>query len=394
MFLATENAMDQLRYLNIRVTMKIPVIDLFAGAGGIGIAVHQCNGDLRLSVEIDDKCCETLRANPAFHTGEIVHSDVSLLTGEQLRYIAGLKSQDPLVIVGGPPCQPFSKASYWTDPGHDSRYRQARANGESLPKPSQITEAKADERRTLVQVFLDRVIDTKADGFLFENVKSILHPRNKVVVDEFISRAESMGYKTTLVVANAAEYGVPQKRERVFILGSKYEKPVEPTKTHNKTTDHKDGRLPVVTVGEALKGLDTDVFFEPEEVVSGKWEKEFKEIPEGKNYKALTEWAGHPNPVFVAETKFWTFLLKLSPSIPSWTIAASPGPWTGPFHWNNRRLRTSEMAALQTFPRDYKFIGSRRVRVKQIGNAAPPMLVKKMLESVFASVSNGCQKVS
>jgi DNA (cytosine-5)-methyltransferase 1 len=187
---------------------------------------------------------------------------------------------------------------------------------------------------------------------------------------------------------------VPQKRERVFILGSKYEKPVEPTKTHNKTTDHKDGRLPVVTVGEALKGLDTDVFFEPEEVVSGKWEKEFKEIPEGKNYKALTEWAGHPNPVFVAETKFWTFLLKLSPSIPSWTIAASPGPWTGPFHWNNRRLRTSEMAALQTFPRDYKFIGSRRVRVKQIGNAAPPMLVKKMLESVFASVSNGCQKVS
>ncbi len=148
--------------------MKIPVIDLFAGAGGIGIAVNQCGGDLRLSVEIDDKCCETLKANSAFHSGEIVQADVASLTGEQLRNIAGLKSNEPLVIVGGPPCQPFSKASYWTDPGHDSRYRQARANGESLPKPSQITEAKPDERRTLVQVFLDRILETDADGFLFE----------------------------------------------------------------------------------------------------------------------------------------------------------------------------------------------------------------------------------
>ena len=64
---------------------------------------------------------------------------------------------------------------------------------------------------------------------------------------------------------------------------------------------------------------------------------------------------------FVANKRYWNFLLKLHPLLPSWTIAAQPGPWVGPFHWNNRRLRTSEIAAIQTFPMDYKFVGNRRI---------------------------------
>jgi len=105
------------------------------------------------------------------------------------------------------------------------------------------------------------------------------------------------------------------------------------------------------------------------------------------NYKAHTAWSGHPNPAFVTETRFWNFLLKLSPNLPSWTIAASPGPWTGPFHWESRRLRTPELAALQSFPIGYKFQGSRRERVKQIGNAVPPLLAKKMLEKTIAKIN-------
>jgi len=374
--------------------MNISVIDLFAGAGGIGLGITQAGGELKLSVELDSTCCQTLRANKKLHPGDVLEADVSTLSGIQLRSLAGLNRNDPLVIVGGPPCQPFSKASYWTDPGDDARYRRARANGVSLPKPNQITEAKPDERRSLVQEFLGRIIEANADGFLFENVRSILHPRNRIIVDDFIEHAEKNGYYTTLIVANAAEYGVPQVRERVFILGSRHNKPKEPHKTHHKTDKKTDGRKPVVTAGVALKGLDVSKYREKEEVVSGKWQKEFMEIPPGMNYKALTAWAGHPNPVFVAETKFWTFLLKLSPSKPSWTIAASPGPWTGPFHWKDRRLRTVEMAALQTFPLNYVFTGSRRERVKQLGNAAPPLLVQQMAESVFATIETNCEKVA
>ena len=105
------------------------------------------------------------------------------------------------------------------------------------------------------------------------------------------------------------------------------------------------------------------------------------------NYKALTEWAGYKNPIFEAETKFWNFLLKLHPDKPSWTIPASPGPWIGPFHWENRRLRIPELAAIQSFPENYDFYGVRRSIVRQIGNAAPPLLVKSVMDTLVEEVN-------
>ena len=367
----------------------IPTIDLFAGAGGIGIGAHIAGGRLLLSLEIDELCCITLEQNPDAHPGKVITGDVEAFNGQELREMVGLSSNDPLVIIGGPPCQPFSKASYWTDPGEDSRYRQARANGIDIEKPTPILNAKDDERRNLVDTFLNRVIEANADGFLMENVASILHPRNKSIIDDFIKKAEYHGYKCNLVKANAADYGVPQTRQRVFVLAAKSKHPLTPMPTHSDQLS--DGQFEInmsnyITAGDAICDFSSDEYFEPEEVVSGKWEKELSEIPPGMNYKALSAWAGHPNPVFVAETRFWNFLLKLSPYKPSWTIAASPGPWTGPFHWNGRRLRTTEMAALQTFPKTYQFAGTRRERVKQIGNAAPPLLVKHMIEQVYDAV--------
>lgn len=104
------------------------------------------------------------------------------------------------------------------------------------------------------------------------------------------------------------------------------------------------------------------------------------------NYKALTAWYGYENPKFVADKRFWSFLLKLSPDMPSWTITAQPGPWVGPFHWDNRRLRVPEIAAIQTFPKGYKFYGSRRSVQKQIGNAVPALMGKAMIEFVKESL--------
>jgi DNA (cytosine-5)-methyltransferase 1 len=142
-----------------------------------------------------------------------------------------------------------------------------------------------------------------------------------------------------------------------------------------------------VTAGEALSGLGIKKYFEPEEVVEGRWAKHLEEVPPGWNYKAHTAWAKHPNPTFVTETRFWNFLLKLATDRPSWTIAASPGPWTGPFHWANRRLRTIELAALQGFPLDYSIQGSRRERVRQMGNAVPVPLAKAMIRSVIETLA-------
>jgi DNA (cytosine-5)-methyltransferase 1 len=363
---------------------KISVIDLFAGAGGLSIGAHDAGADVVASLEFDPTACQTLRKNPKYH-GVVVEGDVCNYSGEALRTLSGLNKNDPLVVVGGPPCQPFSKAAYWTESGADAAFRRARSNGLEAERPASPTEIKEDSRRDLVGEFWRLVVESDADGFVFENVPSIKHPRNRPIYESLVLAAKTAGYEITEVVANAATYGVAQARERVLVLGSKRSKPLRPNETHS--LDEGNLLLPrPITAGEALRGFNLKKYFEPEEVVTGRWAKHLEEVPPGWNYKAHTAWAGHPNPTFETETRFWNFLLKLAPERTSWTLAASPGPWTGPFHWNNRRLRTAEMAALQGFPRGYTLEGSRRERVRQIGNAVPVPLATVMIKSVLDSL--------
>lgn len=361
----------------------MPVIDLFAGAGGLSIGATAAGCEVRACVEIDSFACRTLRANARYH-GVVLEDDVATLTGLDLRSAANLAPGDPLIVVGGAPCQPFSKAAYWVEEGEESRYRRARAAGVEMARPAAPTEARPDARRTLVEEFWRLIFEANADGFVFENVPSIKHPRNRPVLDGFRHAAEAAGYHVTQVTANAAEHGVAQARERVFLLGAKSGAPIAPKATHS--LKDADGLMRAVTAGEALAGFDRPQYFEPEELVTGRWAEHLRTVPPGSNYKAHTAWAGHPNPTFITETRFWNFLLKLSPDRPSWTIAASPGPWTGPFHWTSRRLRTVEMAALQGFPKGYKLIGNRREKVRQLGNAVPPPLARRMVEAVLATV--------
>jgi DNA (cytosine-5)-methyltransferase 1 len=362
---------------------KINVIDLFAGAGGLSIGAHDAGANVAASLELDPYACQTLRENASYH-GVVLEGDVCEISGQLLRKRAGLKAREPLVIVGGPPCQPFSKAAYWTEEGGDAAYRRARASGVAALKPGAPTLIKKDPRRDLVKEYWRLVVESNADGFVFENVPSIKHPRNRPIYEDLIRSAKSAGFHITEVEANAAAYGVAQARERVLVLGSRRQAPVRPPETHS-LSEHSE--LPrAMIAGDVLKRFRAKRFFEPEEVITGRWAKHLEEVPPGWNYKAHTAWAGHPNPTFVTETRFWNFLLKLSPDRPSWTLAANPGPWTGPFHWENRRLRTPELAALQGFPGGYSIAGSRRERVRQLGNAVPVPLAKAMIKSVLESL--------
>lgn len=366
--------------------MTTPVIDLFAGAGGFVQAIQLAGAQSALSVEVDATCCETLRANSLAGEELVLEADVRELTGQQLRKRAGLRKRDPLIVVGGPPCQPFSKASYWTDPGDDSAYRRARANGQTATKPSPITRPKADDRRSLLDEFARLVSESDADAFVMENVRSLLHPRNKGTFEQTVRAFEGDGYECTVVKADASNYGVPQRRQRVFVLGSRHGLATAPPITHrSKKTDPQD--LPEAPgVGPTISRYRYKKYSEQGEEVTGRWADALREIPPGWNYKYLTEWAEHPKPLFVAETRFWNFLLKLDPKAPSWTINANPGPWVGPFHWDNRRLRTPELAAIQGFQDGYVFAGSRRERVRQVGNAVPPQMAAKMIEAVMQTL--------
>lgn len=379
--------------------MTVPVVDLFAGAGGLGIGVREADADLRLSVELDPVACMTLEANRGPDVaGAVLQADVTTLSGSQLRKAAGLTRQNPLVIVGGAPCQPFSKAAYWTEVGDDAAFRRARAAGvEGLTRPPAPTVPRADGRRTLVEHFARLVIEADADAFIFENVPAITHPRNRPMLDGLVRELAVEDHHVTVVRVNAAAYGVPQRRERVFVLGSRAGRPEPPSPTHHTTAGPPPLIMadlkPMPTAGEACAPFKSDRYFEPEEVVQGRWAEHLRTVPPGWNYKAHTAWGGHPNPTFVTETRFWNFLLKLHPELPSWTIAATPGPWTGPFHWETRRLRVPELAALQAFPAGYKLAGSRREQVRQLGNAVPPPVAQHMVTAVLATLASGTQHV-
>jgi DNA (cytosine-5)-methyltransferase 1 len=377
--------------------MTAPVVDHFAGAGGLGIGIREAGANLRLSVELDPLACMTLEAN--LRPGEeesVLQADVTKLSGSQLRRAAGLTRQDPLVVVGGAPCQPFSKAAYWTEAGEDAAFRRARASGVTgIARPPAPTVPRADSRRTLIEHFARLVIESHADAFVFENVPAIAHPRNRPMLDALVSELSAEGHQVTVVKVNAVAYGVPQRRERVFVLGSRARQPVPPLPTHQSAAEPPPQTMelsPMPTAGEACAPFGGEQYFEPEEVVHGRWAEHLRTVPPGWNYKAHTAWAGHPNPTFVTETRFWNFLLKLHPDKPSWTIAATPGPWTGPFHWKTRRLRVPELAALQGFPAGYKLIGSRREQVRQLGNAVPPPVARHMMAAVLAALAPGNQQ--
>jgi DNA (cytosine-5)-methyltransferase 1 len=377
--------------LGFSVVDATPVIDLFAGAGGLGIGAKAAGAEVRLSVDNDRLSCETMELNPKLHEGTVLQADVTELTGASLRVAAGLGKSDDLVVVGGAPCQPFSKAAYWVDKGDEAAYRRARSRGEAAIKPTEALQARPDSRRTLVHEFWRLVRESDASAFVFENVPSILHPRNKHIFEALRSDAESAGYKTETVVATAANYGAPQVRQRVFLLGSLERSPEVPIVTHSESPHI--GEAQWVTAGEALAPYGGPEYSEDAEIVNGRWADHLRTIPPGMNYKYHTAWAGHPNPTFETETRYWNFLLKLSPDRPSWTIPASPGPWTGPFHWSGRRLRVPELAALQSFPTGYRFAGPRREQVRQIGNAVPSVMATRMVESALSSL-RGVRRVA
>jgi DNA (cytosine-5)-methyltransferase 1 len=336
-------------------------ISLFSGAGGLDVGVEDAGARVRVCVEIDPVCVATLNLNRRFlPTAIVVDRPLEVVSTEELLSEAGVGKRECALLVGGPPCQPFSKAAYWL---------QARRKG------------LRDPRAKLLKEYVRVLSEARPAGFIFENVASLLHPTHRAALEIVLDGARDAGYTTAIKLIHAVEHGIPQTRSRVFVLGLRGKSaPTFPAPTHFWPAPPVGGPKlrPAETAGKWIGHLDRADLLEPEEVVRGRYARHLGEIPPGWNYKALTAWAGYRRPHFVAETKYWSFLLKLSPARPSWTLPASPGPWVGPFHWTNRRLRLPERAALQTFPPGYRFAGTRRDVIRQVGNAVPCLLGSKI----------------
>lgn len=333
------------------------LISLFSGAGGLDLGLSAASFDARLCVEIDEVAKSTLKLNhPKWKLSD--PGDIHLITPDDLLEQSGLDRNELTLLAGGPPCQPFSKSGYWV-------------TGD--------TDRLTDPRAKTLKAYLDFVKVCLPHVLLLENVKGIAYSKkdeglNLLVTKlQKINKLEGTNYQPEVVTINAANYGVPQLRERVFIIASREGQPfVIPEHTHHDPVKFPETKYPYATAWDAIGDLDVDLW--PDELnPTGKWADLLPTIPEGHNYLWHTERLGG-KPLFGWRTRYWSFLLKLAKHQPSWTVQAQPGPATGPFHWKGRLLSVKELARLQTFPDHYQFAGDRRSAHKQIGNAVPPAI--------------------
>ena len=342
-------------YLESVLQSKIQGLSFFSGGGGLDIGAQMAGIKVLTSLDFEKDAVATLKANKFFAHTKHRLDDIRNVKACDFDKILKANNPEKLVLLGGPPCQPFSKAGYW------------KTLSQRLGP---------DDPRNMIGSYLGIIDDIKPDGFILENVESILHPHNRQAVEDLAEALEQMHYNYVLVKANACDYGVPQKRKRVFFIASKKKITSYPTPTHSENGE--DDKLPYERVVDWIGRFDNPNTILDSDSTEGRHHEALLQVPPGSNYIALSERRGHIPELFRPGTRYWTFLLKLHPYMPSWTIIAQPGHWEGPFHWNNRRLRNEELAAIQTFPIDYTFVGSPRSIHKQIGNAVPCLLAKSM----------------
>ncbi|PID89905.1 MAG: DNA (cytosine-5-)-methyltransferase [Bacteroidetes bacterium] len=292
------------------------VVSLFSGAGGLDLGFIWAGHEVVFANDVYHDAVETYRLNIGDH---IYEGDIAGVASDEI--------PDCDIVIGGFPCQGFSVAN---------------------------TQRKRLDARNQLYLEMVRVIrDKRPRYFLAENVKGILSLEKGEVFREILRDFADIGYDTQFQVLNAANYGVPQRRERVFIVGVRRDiswRPVFPLPTHDRHA--RLGQLPWVAVGDALAGLpDPDA---PNDLHNHLYSK----------YKLrFNGYIGHR---------------AIDPTLPAPTVTARGDDKGGVvvLHHpsNTRRMTCRELATVQGFPLDYEFVGGISSVYRQIGNAVPPPL--------------------
>jgi DNA (cytosine-5)-methyltransferase 1 len=323
-------------------------VDLFCGAGGLTLGLRQAGWRTEAAVEFDPSACLTYAHN---------FPDVRLISGD-VRNVDFSQFADTVdLVAGGPPCQPFSVAG------------NQRAH---------------DDPRDCIPEFVRAVRQVRPSAFLMENVAGLASARHESYLCFVLQQMQALGFDVVRKIVDAADYGAPQHRRRLIVVGMR-----DGTFTFPRATHGQDGPLPHVSAGDALAGA-----------------------PDDEPNRAKVTFAKNP-------------VLRLSPfagmvvngggrpiklSVPSQTIPASAGGnrthivdvdgvlaeyhahltrGGAPAHGTVpgvRRLTVRESARLQGFPDDFVFIGPQSARYRQVGNAVPPVLGRVMGTALLAQL--------
>jgi DNA (cytosine-5)-methyltransferase 1 len=334
-------------------------MSIFAGAGGLDAGLEQAGFETRLAIDIDRDAVETLRATKAARLpvdrgrrkylakANLVHADLTKLTKSELVGLWGA-DQPPDLLAGGPPCQSFSSAG--KQRGID------------------------DERGRLFRDFLRAARALRPSLILFENVQGLVTARDQDgtvggVLRTIQSEFERAGYACSFALVNSADYGAPQRRVRLVMLGSRrHELPAFPPPVTHSRDNGTEGLPQWVSLREALKGFplrgSADAVWANDDM-----EKKLAEVSPGKgirvggaveNNRPSGHW-GYRQDGFIADWKQ-----------PARTVRAASTPdWLRMPDGRHRRLTWQECARLQGFPNGWDFQGTLGSRFRQIGNAVP-----------------------
>ena len=341
------------------------VASFFSGCGGLDLGFERAGFDVILASDQWEPAARTYRRNRP--DVRFLEADVRELSADDVREAvreAGHAVEDVDVVIGGPPCQGFS-----------------RLNNERI----ELDEMEKDRRNTLFEEFLRMVTVLDPQLVLMENVRDLINRQtsdDRYVKDLIVRQFETEGYDCEYRVLEAEQYGVPQKRRRIFFIGTNRDVPIrfpEPT-----TPAEGSWR----TAGEALADVSDDL---PNMRYANTREKtleRIRHVPPGGYYRDLpdrlktkkyrcgcadTDDCPH-EPEIVK--RYGTYLRRLHPDEPSLTV--STNEFIHPTE--DRYLTPREMARLQTFPDEFAFEGTKTDVMKQIGNAVPVGLAEQLAE--------------
>ncbi|MCI2415597.1 MAG: DNA cytosine methyltransferase [Candidatus Aramenus sp.] len=299
----------------------IRVVDLFSGAGGFSLGFRNQGFEISFAIDIDHSAARTYSLN--FPDTVVIEGDVREISGRDILDVVG---KPPEVVIGSPPCEPFTAAN-------------------SLRLNNPIDRLYVDERGNLTLEFIRLVGELRPKVFVMENVPSIVETAElrEAIIHEF----RRVGYEPVFNFLHAEDYENPSRRLRVFISNVK----ITPRRSSKR-----------VTVAEALEGLDGN-FDVPNHEIHEIPERKMLEISKLGYGDYLTMFRGHKGEIPVG--------IRLDPYDLAPTVLGN-SRFIHPFH--DRYLTVREQARLMSYPDDHVFIGSRDEQYNQVGEAVPVAL--------------------
>lgn len=340
---------------NTNTSVNPRIISIFSGCGGLDLGFHHEGYKTIWANDFSEWACDSFRN----YFGDIIrHEDIT-----KINPYTDDSIPDCDIILGGFPCQDFSVI--WKQPG---------LNG---------------KRGGLYRHFLDFVSAKKPKAFVAENVKGLLTANERKAIETIIKDFEAIepGYVVLPHLYNFADYGVPQFRERVLIVGIRVDTGFDfrhPLPTHGEGREH-----PYITAGEAIEGA-LEVEYNNEHInCADKTKRMLALIPEGGNFTDIPI----DHELYVKGMISHVYR-RINRSEPAKTIIAAGGGGTWGYHYpDTRPLTNRERARLQTFPDDFEFKGNVSEARRQIGNAVPPEGVRLLAHRLLPLYKGEYEKI-